>query len=530
MILKIHGAPGTGKTYRTIQLFKESIRNGVPINNIMYTTYRKEATSDALTQISKEIGLPVGKSKKTVKTVHGMCLSLLYEKGVIGSGNLSNQIFNEMSDIPVFNKEFNYSIKPSRSVQEAVFTGRMDPYLSAYTFMRSTRTPLKEAHTIPFTKGLTFAEFKQFAKDFEEWKENHNKIGYDDMIDMTIKEGLCPDCVVQIYDEAQDMTTQIRDVSCMWSREADTVILAGDPLQTLYPFWGADPGYFMNWPGDIEVLPVSRRLPAKVWGVAADLIANRTPYKVPDIQTRSEAGIVSKIDNSQLKMLIDLHPEIYYSSVFHLVRTSYAGLGVAEILAEAGIPFGGMEQYAWTNKERNLYNAIKSIQNFKTLSPSEFCAVVDSYPTFLTGAPTSIVEREEFKKLIKNGQKPPTLEYFDQSLIETIKSNEPLAQSFIKSKLTVLKLKGAYARGVQKITEADLQNIQLLTIHGAKGLEADTVFLHNGITRAIQTSLYSSKGIENEAYVWYVGITRAKKRLIFVTQQMNGYSIPGVCS
>ena len=97
------------------------------------------------------------------------------------------------------------------------------------------------------TGGLTYADFKSFVKDLEEWKEKYNKIGYDDMIDLTIKEGLFPDCSIQIYDEAQDMTTQLHDVARMWSKEADTVILAGDPLQTLYPFWGADPAYFMKW-------------------------------------------------------------------------------------------------------------------------------------------------------------------------------------------------------------------------------------------------------------------------------------------
>jgi len=48
MTLKIHGAPGTGKTYRTIQILKEAINSGIPDNDIMYTTYRKEAAADAI--------------------------------------------------------------------------------------------------------------------------------------------------------------------------------------------------------------------------------------------------------------------------------------------------------------------------------------------------------------------------------------------------------------------------------------------------------------------------------------------------
>ena len=167
------------------------------------------------------------------------------------------------------------------------------------------------------------------------------------------------------------------------------------------------------------------------------------------------------------------------------------------MLARAGIPYSGMSPYSWTPEERNLYNAIKAIQNFKPVSPAEFCAILDYYPAILTGAPKTPEDLTEFRKGIMNGQKPPALSHFEQPLIEILKSNEPLRYSKITNKLTGLKIKGAHARGILKIEENDLQKTQLLTIHGAKGLEADTVFLHNGITRAIQLSMYTPKGIEN---------------------------------
>lgn len=530
MTLKIHGAPGTGKTYRTIQILKDAVNSGIPADNIMYTTYRKEATADAITQISQETGLSGGKLRKTVKTIHGMCLSLLLQNGLIKLDGQRNPIFDEFFDIPKFNKEYGYQIKVSRSAQESVFSGNMDPRLSAYTLMRSTRTPLNKAYSIPMTGGLTYADFKSFVKDLEEWKEKYNKIGYDDMIDLTIKESLCPNCSIQIYDEAQDMTTQLHDVARMWSKEADTVILAGDPLQTLYPFWGADPAYFMNWEGETEILPISRRLPGKVWSIASDLIADRTPYETPEIQTRPAPGAVGQINRARLEQWISRNPDSNNSNVFHLVRTTYTGLGVAQMLARAGIPFSGMRPYTWTPEERNLYNAIMAIQNFKPVSPAEFCAILDYYPAMLTGAPKTPEDLTEFRKGIMSGKTPPALSRFEQSLIEILKSTDPLRYSKITNKLTGLKIKGARERGILKIEENDLQKTQLLTIHGAKGLEADTVFLHNGITRAINLSMYTPKGIENEAYVWYVGITRARERLIFVTYNRDGYPIPGVCA
>jgi superfamily I DNA/RNA helicase len=240
--------------------------------------------------------------------------------------------------------------------------------------------------------------------------------------------------------------------------------------------------------------------------------------------------MVRQINRERLEPWISRNPHSHNSSVFHLVRTTYAGLGVAQMLARLGIPYSGMSSYSWTPEERNLYNAIKAIQSFKQISPAEFCAIVDYYPATLTGAPRNPGELMELKKGIMSGQIPPTLSYFKQSLIENLKSNEPLRYSKNTNKLTEMKIKGALNRGIQKISENDLQKTQLLTIHGAKGLEANTVFLYNGITRAIQLSMHTPKGIENEAYIWYVGITRARDRLFFVTYNRDGYSIPGVCA
>jgi len=54
--------------------------------------------------------------------------------------------------------------------------------------------------------------------------------------------------------------------------------------------------------------------------------------------------------------------------------------------------------------------------------------------------------------------------------------------------------------------------IHILTIHGSKGLEADNVFLLDGITYRIHENMFFHvEEIENEHRVWYVGLTRARK-------------------
>lgn len=529
--LKINGAPGTGKTTRTRSLFKDCVDDGTPIKNIMYTTYRREVVEKEREKLSDLLGLP-NKDLRRVNTIHGICLSLLYSNGLISKQEGSNPVMG-ISDYHNFNKEYGYSVNPSKVTLTDTYVGKNDPYLSFMSLMKSTRTSLTDAYKIPNDSGkVAFDSLVTFVKDLEEWKEKNNKIGYEDMIDIVLKEKLCPDCSIQFYDEAQDMTTQLHDVAQMWAKEADRVILAGDPLQTLYPFWGADPEYFIKWEGEDEVLPESRRLPDNVWALASELISDRTPYVTPRIATKKMNGYISAFDNNQLTNWLQTNPKNPNSLVFHLVRTNYQGYEVAKTLASIGIPFTGIPDYAWKQSEIDLYNGIRAIcrsltqtpiKSYAPITAAEFCAVVDAYPEEYTP-----MGKQSFKDKINSGELKTTVQNISPILIKIIQKT-PLDIAEI-SGLTKLKLEGALNRNLPKMDIREAEKTQIHTIHGAKGMEADTIFLHTAIPNAVKKSMFDKKGIENEAYVWYVAITRTRKNLIFVTYNGKNYPIPGYCS
>jgi superfamily I DNA/RNA helicase len=116
-------------------------------------------------------------------------------------------------------------------------------------------------------------------------------------------------------------------------------------------------------------------------------------------------------------------------------------------------------------------------------------------------------------------------------MITNYKNIKPsLACVFVQNGNSWKKIDEAIDKRVLKITQDDLNKTKLLTIHGSKGLEADTVFLHTAIPGAVKKAMLTPKGTENEAYVWYVGITRAIKNLIFVTYTGQNFPIPGVCA
>src|SRR5208283_614595 len=104
-------------------------------------------------------------------------------------------------------------------------------------------------------------------------------------------------------------------------------------------------------------------------------------------------------------------------------------------------------------------------------------------------------------------------------------------KGMIKSSLLFkAKINGIKNR-INLILLEEVKNRNILTIHGAKGLEAEAVFLHTAITPRIQKKLLiPDKESQAEARVWYVGVTRPKNVLYLVTDAGKNYTLPGVPS
>jgi superfamily I DNA/RNA helicase len=63
------------------------------------------------------------------------------------------------------------------------------------------------------------------------------------------------------------------------------------------------------------------------------------------------------------------------------------------------------------------------------------------------------------------------------------------------------------------------------TIHGAKGLEAETMFLHTGITNKINQSILDYERLKDEARVWYVGLSRTSQKMYIVLDKGKRFNV-----
>jgi superfamily I DNA/RNA helicase len=270
----------------------------------------------------------------------------------------------------------------------------------------------------------------------------------------------------------------------MWVETCKHVYIAGDPNQSIYGFFGGSPDFFTEWEAEEIILDETFRLPEPIKNYSQDLLKcnKMTAPEMKAVKTDSKV-IIRAYYEAKLPS---------FSSELHLIRCNYQASAIAMKLAAEGKVFGGA--YGWTEKEIDAANGIITL---RTSNEAE-------------RTPKQMVELGKFYKLV-NGH------LFDSSKII---SGNIFDGMITNNKLLRAKLAGIVNR-THIITPDEAQNRKIMTIHGAKGLEADAVFLHLGITPEIRKAiLMPGEDQRAEARVWYVGITRTKK-VLYLIEDIN---------
>jgi hypothetical protein len=247
--------------------------------------------------------------------------------------------------------------------------------------------------------------------------------------------------------------------------------------------------FFTEWDAEERILRKSHRLKTPVWELGRTILETHG-QEVPEIETRPAAlgDCISYIHYSD-----DLPTCI--GDQLHLVRCNFQGRRIGLEFQEMGMPFvSGPHMGGWRSSDLNLYNGIVKLRSGDPLTKQEVKEVSGAYPNE-----------------IKEGQA-------SKKLISIVRSVAPVSYSKTMNAKS-LKIDTALMANGGIMTAGQLQKIRLLTIHGAKGGEADNVFLHTGITRKIEDSIDDEYGALSEDRVFYTGVTRAREHLYIVEDE-----------
>lgn len=170
------------------------------------------------------------------------------------------------------------------------------------------------------------------------------------------------------------------------------------------------------------------------------------------------------------------------------------------------------EEYAMPAKKKMNIKIFLSI--FDSISgqesPSTLVKHILEKTDYLNYIRTSYDSKEAETKIDNVQELAQSITLYEQKHLEQNPDSSPSLDTFLHE-VSLLQ---------EKTTDADDQNeqVQMMTLHAAKGLEFDTVII-TGLEEGLlpsSRSLNLPEDLEEERRLFYVGITRAKERLILL--------------
>ena len=345
---------------------------------------------------------------------------------------------------------------------------------------------------------------------YEQRKQAAGWVDFEDLLELTIRLfDDVPNALADVrsrfraftVDEYQDVNVLQQTLLERWLGESDEFCGVGDDYQSIYSFTGAGPEHLLamrqryphatvvrleeNYRSTPQVLGLANRLVPKLGGAPKTLRATRPGGAEPTLEAFAVAETEAAWIVDRVKALRE--EGVAYEEMAVLSRTNARLADFEEVFHEAQIPFQGSA----------LLERDAARQLLKRLRASEATAVAPLVRAlaedagWLERSPEKLGERE----LVRQndlGRFVVLAREFDDGV--------RTAREFVADLERRFGSDGPERRGVH-----------LLTLHGAKGLEFEAVFLPHVEEKELPIKLAKhDHEIAEERRLFYVGMTRAK--------------------
>ncbi len=329
-----------------------------------------------------------------------------------------------------------------------------------------------------------------------------------------------------VVDEYQDVNPLQKLLLDMWLGGRDDVCVVGDPRQTIYSFTGATSAYLLGFPAEFPAAPVIRlvrnyRSTPQVVALAnklaargavvhsasqgrdahpAPLVAGRPAGPAPLLTEYPDEAAEAAGVAGQARSLIESGTPATQIAV--LVRTNAQTQVLEEALLRVAVPFQlrGAERFFDRAEVRQAVSLLRAAA--KSPSAPDDAAAAAQVRAILAG--------------IGLTAPPPAGRGAARDRWESLEALAQLADGFFAAspRATMAELASELAvRGGIGHAPA-IAGVTLASLHAAKGLEWDVVFLA-GLTDGTLPIVHAQtdEAIEEERRLLYVGVTRARQLL-----------------
>ncbi len=586
--LRIIAGAGSGKT-RVLTMRIAYLIEELHVNprNILAITFTNKAANEMKKRITEMMG-EMGDGA-FISTIHSLCVRILKEDievmgyprnfTIVDSDDQKTILKEAYKEYGVEKKDISYAsaldyignckyeeISPEKAMSQTYGEKKLIDKANVYKYYVER---LKSMYGLDFDDLILFSTklFKEHPDILKKWANRFHYIHVDEFQDI---------------DKTQYLLIK------QLSSAHDNVYVVGDPDQTIYTWRGADVNIIINFDKDFKntktiILNQNYRSTNNILEGANSLIKNNKARVEKDLYSTNGDGdyIYHKTlvdETSEANYIADeilsLHKKgTAYKDIAILYRSNYLSREVEKVLIENRIPyviFGGIRFYERmevkdilsylrlivtgddlafqrvinqpkrgigqkaidsifeiAKKEKlTMYEVIQKglyAKNQNTLD--NFVNMIEKWKKHMETLPLEnlleeVLDDSGYRTMLEKDNETERLENV-KSLIDDIKEyQETYPGSTLADYLSMISLY------TDKATTDNSESVNLMTIHAAKGLEFNVVFvigLSEGIFPSERSMADGNRGLEEERRLAYVAYTRAKEKLTLTETSSFSY-------
>lgn len=543
-LLIVAGA-GTGKTKTLTSRILHMIEGGMAAERICAITFTNKAAKEMQRRVIAAKG---AKGEPSIGTFHSLGARIL-RKECRNLGRTPNfTIFDDHDSFDLVKKATKQAFEEKGEVMAR--KGHEAPTFFAKKISEiKNRDEAKEELKEPSEKNALI--IKIFEK-YEAALQENNAFDFDDLIGKVVFLFKSHPEILKKYqgmfdailvDEYQDINPKQHELIALLAGEHRNISVVGDDEQTIYSWRYADVrtflGFEKEWKGArVYFLEENYRSSGNIIRAAAEVAKNNRFRAPKNLWTQNDEGtkidlfeawgeneeaawIASKIKRASENQIGEDRPP----SIGILYRTNAQSRAIEQALIRNNIPyriFGGLKFYE-RREVKDVVAALRYVSNRKdtvakerlekNLTKRKFAAFRAKLESANPLAPLEAINLflETFGYF----------EYLEENFMNADERQENIAELIAFAgefeRLDDLLERLSLLQAADDTKEADPGNIDvnLMTIHLAKGLEFDSVFIA-GVAEGLLPhgrSLDSEDAIEEERRLMYVAMTRARKNL-----------------
>lgn len=367
----------------------------------------------------------------------------------------------------------------------------------------------------PLPSALTVDKALALIERYEKLKDERRELDFEDVLVSTVgllesepwvRERVHEEFRFFVVDEFQDVSPVQRALLDAWRGNRSDICVVGDPNQTIYSFAGASSEHLLRFGDDFPnavtvTLDRNYRSTPEIVHVANSLVPD-SPLELvsslpsgPAPQVRSVATDADEARAIAASIAATIASGVKPEDIAILYRINSQSIVLESALAGANVPFrvrGSRFFEEQTVRETMLILRGTSATNPTMLARDALGMILREHFNWVSKPPANPVERHSWNVLA-------AIESLAQAMPDTATAADLLADLTHRAEADV---------------EPTVNAVTLSTIHAAKGLEWDTVYVA-GVSEGLLPLSFATDdaAIAEERRLLYVAVTRARRSL-----------------